>query len=141
MPFSTITDGTNTFEFVGDEEYQVDIGLFEHIEGAYPDGQGFLGSSGASITHIKCSGQAISDKNTQVTSSDEQIWERLIPIIKDNTDPANAQTLTLVLTTGNLILTGWCIGASVTRGAPEGVVAANVTIDFLVKTINSSGLS
>lgn len=145
MAFSTITDGTNTFEFVADEEYDVTWGLTEYDEDNYPDGTGWLATGGHNGIITKISGEAVSNKNTDVTSADKQIWDKLLKIARNNDNPEtldeNPQTLTLVLQTGNLVLTGWMVAFNAARRAPDGMVAIPVTIDFKVQTENASALS
>ncbi len=145
MAFSTITDGTNTFEFVSDEEYDWTWGLTEYEDGNYPDGTGWLATGGHNGAIIKVSGAAVSNKNTAVTSADKQILETLMKVARNNDSPEtlddNPQTLTLVLQTGNLVMTGWMTGFSAARPASAGIVAIPLTIDFKVQSEITSGLS
>jgi len=130
-----------TFEFAADEEYQLSGSLFEPKEGAYPDGTAWLGTGGHSLHRIKVSGQAISNLDGPVTGADFQLWDKLLKIIKDNSDSDIPQTLTLVLDSGNLVLTGWMTNYVAPRRAPDGIIKIDITIDFLIKTEDHSGLS
>ena len=147
MVFSTIVDNgsNNTFEFVADEEYDLTWGLTEYEEGNYPDGIGWLATGGFNGMVVKVSGEAVSNKNTDNTSADKQIWDKLIKVARNNDNPGDLdeepQTLTLVLQTGNLVLTGWMVAFNAARRAPDGIAAIPLTIEFKVQTEDASDLS
>ncbi len=108
---------------------------------AYADGSGQLSSPGHSIHYIKCSGQLISNLDGNNTSADKQLWSQVVGMMQNEVKSDEVATLTLKLQTGDLVLTGWMLDHADTRRAPDGISKIDITVNFLIKTINHSGLS
>jgi len=139
MVDSTLVAGSKTVTFRAEDRYSLSRQLFKSKENAYPDGEGVLGSGGHSMGKITISAHLITVSGGD--SADKQLWDDLDEIVKSNTDRATVATMTIILATGNLVLTGWCTGFSADRDAPDGIAHVPFTLDFLIKTKNTAALT
>ena len=130
--WSKLVAGIYTVNFRADDRYSTTWAVFKAKSLAFPDGKGIMGWGGHSTTELDLSGFLVTNLGGD-GSTDKQIFDTLLPLVRDVQRADVPAVCTLYLAHGSVVLTGWVRNFIVDSDAPDGQELVKVTFNMLLK--------